>query len=680
MKELVSMDKLQPGKQQRWGAWGAVGLTLLAGLLLPSAWAQTATAPPAPIHYDEGGAVTVRGRVIYTDPLFTLGVAEPLVILEDQAGFIDRNRAFLMPAASQVMGQITTDFHTSPFSYTIALPIEPQATRRDVDQDGVREPGVMVYAVAYWSNTFGDPFLEERDLLGGGWSTAYASTRISEAAESRREVIGGQYLVYAPDDQQGFPADFGADARLFTPDDPIITLPPGYTVVNMNTQPFTFDRSRHPVIDLIEPTGVALKDFSVLSYSQAFDAMVAFLRKKYAFTAYKQVDWDELHTRFRPRFESAEQGSNRQDYLRALRDFAFEIPDAHVNGPFVQEDYQKATAGGVGLAVRALDDGRALVIYLQPNGVAARAGIQLRAEIAQLNGRPIADAIHTTFAWSGPFSTVAAQRLQQVRYVLRAPMGTTLTITYQNPGAASPQTVALETVAEVASLNATATDRDLTGFELPVEYRQLASGLGYAKIYSFSDNDRLTILLWERLLQTLNQENTAGLIIDMRQNSGGNGFLADQMAAYFFDKPLALGNTGYYDEARDAFHFDPRTADRFLLPPAKLRYRKPVAVLIGPHCKSACEFFAYDLLRENRAVTVGHYATAGAGGNVADFKMPEGQFFRFTIGRGVDPTGQIHIEGQGVAPTVRVPVTEETLFSADDPILEAAERYLGGRK
>lgn len=670
---------MRQGKN-KWWLKGALLGALLAWLIPPTAWAQTTTAPPAPIRHDEGGAVTVRGRVIYTDPLFTLGVAEPLVILEDQAGFIDRDSAFLMPGASQVMGQITTDFHTSPFSYTIALPIVPQATPRDVDHDSQPDRGVMVYAVAYWSNTFGDPFLEERDLLGGGWSTAYASTRISEAAESRREVIGGYYLVYAPDDQQGFPAGFGADQRLFTPDDPIITLPAGYTVVNMETEPFTFDRSRHPVIDLIEPAGVALKDFSALSYSQAFDAMVEFMRQKYAFTEYKQIDWPELRTRFRPRFVAAEQAKQRLDYLRALRDFAFAIPDAHVNGPFVAEDYQNATAGGVGLALQELDDGRALVTYVQPDGPAARAGIEVQAEILQINAQPTDAAIRATFAWSGPFSTAAAQRLQQARYVLRSPVGTTLSLTYRNPGAFFTRTANVQTVAEVASLSATAADRDLTGFELPVEYRQLASGLGYAKIYSFSDNDRLTILLWERLLQTLNQEHTPGLIIDMRQNSGGNGFLADQMAAYFFDKPLALGNTGYYDEARDAFHVDPRTADRFLLPPAKLRYRKPVAVLIGPHCKSACEFFAYDLLRENRAVTVGHYATAGAGGNVADFKMPEGQFFRFTIGRSVDPDGQIHIEGKGVAPTVRVPVTEETLFSAGDPVLAAAERYLQGSR
>ncbi|MCB0122778.1 MAG: hypothetical protein KDE58_11075, partial [Caldilineaceae bacterium] len=83
----------------------------------------------------EGGAVVVSGEVTYTNSFFTTGVAAPMVILEDQAGFVDRNENFVLPPESQTLGQITSDFYTSPFSYTIALPIEPQATLRDVDND-----------------------------------------------------------------------------------------------------------------------------------------------------------------------------------------------------------------------------------------------------------------------------------------------------------------------------------------------------------------------------------------------------------------------------------------------------------------------------------------------------------------------------------------------------------------
>ena len=68
-------------------------------------------------------------------------------------------------------------------------------------------------------------------------------------------------------------------------------------------------------------------------------------------------------------------------------------------------------------------------------------------------------------------------------------------------------------------------------------------GLAYVKIYSFFDNELLTVQLWEQMMQSLNSLGVPGLIIDLRQNGGGSGFLADQMAAYFFNDELVLGNT-----------------------------------------------------------------------------------------------------------------------------------------
>jgi C-terminal processing protease CtpA/Prc len=641
-------------------------------------WTAT-VAPLAVIRNDEGGAVSLRGQLTYTDPLFTVGVAAPMIILEDQAGFVDRNEAFLLPKTSQTLGQITTDFFRSPFSYTLSLPVEPQATLRDVDHDGASEQGVMIFAVAYWANVFGDPYLEERDLFGGGWSTAYASTRVSEDADTRREVIGGKYLVYAPNAQQSFPAGFGADGRLFTPDDPVVTLPAGYTVVDMDATPFIFDRSRYPVMDLIEPTGSALKDFSQLSYTAAFDAMIELMRHEYAFTEYKRINWDQLSAQFRPRFADAEAKGAVRDYLRALRDFTFAIPDGHVSGPFIAQDFDTATAGGLGMAIRDVDDGRTIVNFLTADGPAARAGIQLRAEILTINGQAIDQAVDETLVWSGPFSSPHVKRLQQLRYLLRAAVGATIELSYLNPGATNQLTTTLTTVREQESFAFSSFAAGGASAAMPLDFELLDNGHGYVKIYSFSDNDLLTVQLWEHMIRTLRKRQIPGLIIDMRQNSGGNGFLADQMAAYFFNQPLTLGNTGYYDEQRQEFFFDARTADRYYLPAADLRYHGKLVVLIGPDCKSACEFFTYDLTLQNRATVVGQYSTAGLGGSIADFKMPAGQFVRFTVGRAVDPNGQIHIEGKGVSPTLRVPVDETTLFSLEDPVLAAAVNFLTGK-
>ena len=669
---------------------GGICVLLATALILGSFFAidtlaqENSESPPAAeIVNDEGGAVRISGSVNYTAPYFTIGVAQPLVILEDQAGFVDRNEHFLMPVESQTIGQITSDFFTSPFEYSLALPIEPQGSYRDVDNDEVEDQGVQVFAIAYWDNTFGDPFLEERDLYGGGWSTAYASTRISDEIETEREIVGGIFLVYAPDDQQGFPSGFGEDGLLFTEDDPIVILPEGYTIVGMDAEPFSFDRSRNPVVDLIEPEGIALVDYSEQSYPEAFNSLIDLLKKEYAFTEYKGIDWEAKRTEFLPRFEAAAEGEDSRDYQRALRDFSWSIPDGHVSGPFIREDFQQDIAGGLGIAIRETEEGPVIVNFVTEGSPAEAAGIELGTEIVAIDGIPIADVISNAVAHSAPFSTSHFKRLQQMRYAVRFPIETEVELTWKD-AEGEEVTETMKVISEYDSFSFSSFARGTTGFEIPVDYRLLETDeygendYGYVKIDSFSDNSVLTVQLWERMIRTLNRYAVNGLIIDMRQNGGGSGFLADQMAAYFFHEPHVLGNAGYYDEDRGEFYFNPDGEDRYYLPAEDLRYDGEVAVIVGPFCLSACEFFSYDLTIEDRAHIVGHYPTGGLGGSIKSIKMPDDEYFTFTIGRAVNADGVIHIEGIGVVPTVLVPITIETLLADedDDVLLDAAVAHL----
>ena len=224
-----------------------------------------------------------------------------MIILEDQAGFIDRNEYFIIPLASQVPGQIISDYFTSPFSYSLSLPLEPNGGLRDVDNDGEDDTGVMVFAIAHWTNIFGGPLLDKCDQRGGGWSTAYASTRGSDDPDTRLEIIGGKFIIFVPEAGQGFPAGFGDDGLLFTDDDPIVTVPPGYSVVDLDETPFVFDRAARPIVDLIEPEAAAINDFSDLSYTDAFTAMVDLFRREYAYTELYGLDWDWLEETYEPR-------------------------------------------------------------------------------------------------------------------------------------------------------------------------------------------------------------------------------------------------------------------------------------------------------------------------------------------------------------------------------------------
>lgn len=301
------------------------------------------------------------------------------------------------------------------------------------------------------------------------------------------------------------------------------------------------------------------------------------------------------------------------------------------------------------------------------------------AEILSFDGKPVKEVIDSTVPWSSPFSNPAIKRLQQLRYATRFRLEKgQVEVRFLDPGGVE-QTAALAVTEEGASFAAASFRAGQSPTALPVEFGVLPSGYGYIKVSSFLDNDVLSILVWERALQYFNERSIPGVIIDMRINSGGSGWLADQMAAYFFDEEIMVGNTARYNEGSGEFYMDPGDENRMIPPRPELQYGGPVAVLVGPACASACEFFSYDMTINHRAVIVGQYSSDGAGGSVENFMMPEDITVQITIGRAVDAQGNIHLEGRGVEPEVRVPVTFETLqrqANGEDVVLQAAEEFL----
>jgi C-terminal processing protease CtpA/Prc len=632
-------------------------------------------------HADEPQPIGITGSLSYSNTFFTVGVAEPEIILEDQAGFIARDRNFVMPVESQVIGQLTSDFYQSPVTYALTLPAVPQGSLHDVNHDATSDTGVMVFAVAYWTNTWGDPYLERRDLRGGGWSSAYASTRVSSAGDSYLEVFGGKYVVYAPNDAQQFPSGFGPDQRLFTGDDPIMDLPAGWSVIDMDQSPFAIERGERPVVDLIEPDSSALDDFSAMSYADAFDAMLAKFATEYAWTDLKNIDWAAKATEFRPRFVAADANHDPHAYALALRDFIWSIPDAHVamDLTLLDDDFFTEISGGLGFAISETDRGQFIATFITPGASAHRSGMKWGAEILAIDGQPTDTVVSSNVPWSSPFSNPTAERLQQLRYALRFPLGKKqVSVKFRNPDGVT-RTVKLHVEEEFDSLAATSFFAGLSPTALPVEFSVLDDGLGYVKITSFFDNSLLTVQLWERALQFFIDNGVPGVIVDMRQNFGGDGWLADQMAAYFFDHEIPVGNTAYFDESSGQFFMDPGDETSMLPPRPTLQYGGPVALLVGPACASSCEFFSYDMTLGDRALVVGQHPSAGAGGSVEEFLMPEGIVVQMTIGRAVDPSGNVHIEGSGIVPSLVVPSNLSTfrrLSRGEDVVLTTAQEEL----
>ncbi|HEU4323667.1 MAG TPA: S41 family peptidase [Roseiflexaceae bacterium] len=620
--------------------------------------------------------VLLTGTFTYSNDIITEYYVEHSIMLGDMYGFVTRDKEWELPVQSQVLGYLDLDEQEQQGTFLLHLPARPVGTQIDLSKSN--KPGVQIFAVTYAPNLLGGPFFIGDDRTRG-WPSYLASTR--NDPENEDEVIGGELVVWAPDAAQQFPTGFGDDNKLFTGDDPLGTLPAGYSVIDLDQQPFGIRRAAEEKLTLYEPKDAAIKDFSDLSYSQAFERMFQQVRTEYAFSDVpgKSPDWDTLGSQLRPRIAEAEQQRDPEAFYAALRDFANAFSDGHVGvsgGDFFIQDFRARFGGGYGLALRELDDGSAIVTYVTADGSADRSGISVGAEIISWDGKPIKEAIDAVDPLEGPFSTDFGKRYQQQRYLVRAPRDTTVEVRFRNSGGQSPRTVTLTAEQELSSYFASDATADRDPNALPVEYQLLSSGVGYVRINSNNDDLNLLIRLFERALKTFRDNEAPGIIIDLRINFGGSPL---GLAAFLTDQTIPLGQSEYYSEATGKF--EPEGLPDEVIPNEEIYRFDKIALLVNHTCYSACEIEAYAFSKVPGAQVVGEFPTAGVFAEVArgQYRLPEDLSFQVPTGRTLLPDGSILLEGKGVEPTVRIPLTAENVLSEDDVALQRAEEVVLGR-
>jgi len=653
---------------------------LIISLIVISGFALTACeklgTPTTPV---DQPPVEIQGDLSYTnDFAVETYYTEQAVALNDMKGFVLRDKLWELPLDGQVLGFLKIDKDNNKGTYNIKLPVEPQGTFNDVDNNGKTDKGVQIYSVAYSPNLTGGPF-SEGDDKSFGWPGYLASVKVD--SENQDEVTGGKLVIWSPDDKQQFPSGFGEDGLLFTKDDPVMNIPAGWSVIDLDQKPFTVISEKMPSVKLYEPQDVAIKDLSVLSYTESFQKMFDQVKTEYAFNGIKgkQPNWDEVYTKVMPLVKQAEESKDAVAFFKALREFITSFKDGHVGldgGDIANQVFSETVAGGYGLSIRELDDGRVIVSRVVPDGPANQAGIQAGVEIKKFNDKPIKDALREVKPFSAPHSTDFSLYYQQDRYLVRAPVGTEASITYIDPSTGKENTVKLTATNETQSWADSSVYKGYDPNALPVVSQVVDSDLGKVgviKINSNYDDLNLIIRLFQRALKTFKDNDVAGVVIDMRQNSGGANL---GLAGFLTDKEIPLGQLEYYSEK--AGKFEPEGPRERVLPNEE-QFRFPkMALLVGQGCASACELEAYGFSQVPGMQVIGMYPSSGTEAEVArgQYKLPENFSAQFPTGRFTNPDGSIFLEGQGVIPTIKVPINEANVLTSDDVEMNAAMQYI----
>ena len=380
---------------------------------------------------------------------------------------------------------------------------------------------------------------------------------------------------------------------------------------------------------------------------------------KYNFVYFDKLpdlNWDSVYFAYLPQIRKTR---NTTEYFRVLQRFSAELKDGHtlVEAPneLVSELYDRPA-----IDTRLIED--RVVITNVVDKEFAKKGLKPGLEVVAVDGVPV-----KVYAKSRvePFNGASTEQgRDQMVYS-----------NYLFCGAESvPAKVTLKD-GRKKQFDMSLQRRWRSFIPTPaVKFRMLKDQVAYLELRTFGDNRVVSV--FDSLFDQIN--SARGLIVDLRENSGGNTDPAFTILSYFVDTAFTTVTVKLpeYVPWRRSQGLGVRweTTSWSQSANEKRQFRKPIVVLIGPATGSAAEDFvaAFDALK--RGKTIGE-PTAGSTGQPIWFSLPGGIVGQVCTNRTTFADGREYV-GVGIHPDVVVRPTVADIRSGRDPVLEAALRCL----
>jgi retinol-binding protein 3 len=177
---------------------------------------------------------------------------------------------------------------------------------------------------------------------------------------------------------------------------------------------------------------------------------------------------------------------------------------------------------------------------------------------------------------------------------------------------------------------------------------RLNGNVGYVSLHFFHSAD----IAGPTAIAAMNfLSYTDAVIIDLRDNGGGDPTQIQLILSYFFKEPTHL-NDLYYRR-------DNLTENYWTLPyvPGHMMPDVDLYVLTSSYTFSGAEEFAYNLKNLKRATIVGE--VTGGGAHPVDSQIVQDRFIlRIPYGRAINPITKTNWEGTGIKPDVEVRASE----------------------
>lgn len=342
--------------------------------------------------------------------------------------------------------------------------------------------------------------------------------------------------------------------------------------------------------------------------------------------------WDIVHEQY------VDQPVDDLQLMRgAIRGMLDSLGDIHT-GYMTPEDYQQATTpldgSYTGIGAWVDTSGELLtIISPMPGSPAEAAGLKTGDQIIAIDG-----------------TSVIGKDPSVVLQSVLGPEGTTVVLTIKRP---EPE----------ETLDFTIVRARIT---IPsIESRMLDENIAYIALFTFGDNSANDL---KNALRDLLAEKPVGLILDLRDNSGGYVDTAIEVVSQFIEPGVVMIER--FGDGKEV---------KLEAIPGGLAKDIPLVVLVNNGSASASEITAGAIQDYQRGILVGT-TTYGKGSVQNWIPLDNNQgAVKVTIARWLTPNGRL-IHKIGLTPDYIVEITDEDIKAERDPQLEKAiELLLNGR-
>ncbi len=399
------------------------------------------------------------------------------------------------------------------------------------------------------------------------------------------------------------------------------------------------------ILFLLLSVNVAFAEFTPENRRKIFNQVWETINKKYYDENFNGVDWKKVREDYRPKVEAAK---SDDEFYEAIKQMVRELQDAHTRfwTPKEAELKRKKQVSSIGLGVEEID-GKIVIASVSPNSDEEKSGIKVGMIVTAVDGQNISERLNELRRTIKSSSSQAVKVLS-FRALFRGEVGSTVKLSlldvYNKPLDVSLTRRILDQSFEVTS-------------------RKLADNIGYVRFDIFSDK------LSDKLKTAISDlKDTKGLIIDLRNNGGGEKDFTEKLAGWLVDKKTSLGKTKLRGkEPKEVFVGDKSSQI----------YASPIVILIDQDSASGSEFLTISLQEAGRAKVVGSTSCGCLLGIAGAKEIKDGELEISQIG--FISAKNFRVEATGITPDLTVkPEIKDFRENYDRTLEEAIKLLLQG--